>query len=191
MPTATFRFYEELNDFLAPDQRKRDFQVEIPPAATVEDLLLLVGVPAAHVDLILVNGRPADFHCAVQNGDRVSVYPVFERLDVSSVARLPGRPLRNPKFIADAGLEELAAAMKSKGFDVTSQVPMSAREVVQLSIQEDRILITTNTEIFATHEVTHAIIVKGSSIDELLAHVEAQLNLSPSQNSSGVRERRE
>jgi uncharacterized protein len=27
MVNATFRFYEELNDFLAPDRRKREFTV--------------------------------------------------------------------------------------------------------------------------------------------------------------------
>jgi len=35
------------------------------------------GVPHSDVDLLLINGESATFSHLVQDGDRVSVYPVF------------------------------------------------------------------------------------------------------------------
>ena len=36
MALATFRFYEELNNFLAPNRRKREFDYDCAQAATVK-----------------------------------------------------------------------------------------------------------------------------------------------------------
>jgi hypothetical protein len=59
------------------------------------------GVPHTEVDLILVNGRSVGFDHRLEDGDRVSVYPVFEALDVTPVVRLRPRPLREPRFVLD------------------------------------------------------------------------------------------
>lgn len=42
-------------------------------------------MPHTEVDLILVNGVSVGFDYRLQAGDRVSVYPVFESLDVGPV----------------------------------------------------------------------------------------------------------
>lgn len=39
MVTATFRFYEELNDFLAPERRKQEFTVPCARAATTKHMI--------------------------------------------------------------------------------------------------------------------------------------------------------
>ena len=41
-----------------------------------------LGVPHTEIDLILINGRSVDFTYILQDGDRVSVYPVFESLNI-------------------------------------------------------------------------------------------------------------
>ncbi len=51
------------------------------------DMLELLGVPPAQVELVLVNGEPGDFSCIVQAGDRISVYPEFCSLDISPLGR--------------------------------------------------------------------------------------------------------
>jgi hypothetical protein len=66
--TATFRFYEELNDFLAPDRRKREFTVPCARAATTKHMIEALGVPHTEVELILVNGESADFSRILQIG---------------------------------------------------------------------------------------------------------------------------
>jgi hypothetical protein len=91
--TAEFRFYEELNDHLPPHRRKRPFTVEFEGEPTVGELIAALGVPAAEVDLILVDGESADFEHRLTGGERVAVYPIFERFDITPTVRLPGRPL--------------------------------------------------------------------------------------------------
>src|SRR2546428_775045 len=102
MTVAVFRFYEELNDFLAPARRKQDFNLRCAEAATVKNAIESVGVPHTEVELILANGESVGWSYRVQDGDRISVYPMFECFDVAPLLRLRAAPLRDPLFIADA-----------------------------------------------------------------------------------------
>ena len=52
-----------------------------------------MGVPSDEVDLILVNGESVPFDYIIGEGDRISIYPIFESLDISSVTRLRDKPL--------------------------------------------------------------------------------------------------
>src|SRR5271169_546914 len=79
---ALFRFYEELNDFLPWQRRKRDFDYRCARGATVKNAIEALGVPHTEVELILVNGESVDFGYLVRDGDRISVYPKFEALDI-------------------------------------------------------------------------------------------------------------
>jgi hypothetical protein len=57
MVTATFRFYQALNDFLARDRRGRSFAAVCARAATTKHMIEALGVPHTEVDLVLVNGE--------------------------------------------------------------------------------------------------------------------------------------
>ena len=85
MQTVHFRFYEELNDFLPPKRRKRDFSIDWHAQNSVKDMIESVGVPHTEIDLILVNGKSVDFDYIVAPDDRISVYPVFEAFDISNL----------------------------------------------------------------------------------------------------------
>src|SRR5260370_42715290 len=85
---AEFRFYEELNDFLPEERRKRAFSVEIDRARSVKDAIESVGVPHPEVDLIIVDGVSVDFAHVLRGGERVAVYPMLERIDITPVLRL-------------------------------------------------------------------------------------------------------
>src|SRR5690349_15791231 len=61
MVTATFRFYAELNDFLAPEKRGRDFSSPCARAATTKHMIEALGVPHTEVELVLVHGESAGF----------------------------------------------------------------------------------------------------------------------------------
>ena len=53
-----------------------------------------MGVPHTEVDLILVGGDSVDFGYRLKDGDRISVYPIFEALDITPAVRLRPHPLR-------------------------------------------------------------------------------------------------
>ncbi len=74
MPKITFRFYEELNDFLPRHRRKADFEAVFKGKRSIKDMIESLGVPHTEVDLILVDGKSVDFNYILQNKDRVSVY---------------------------------------------------------------------------------------------------------------------
>src|ERR1700736_6891696 len=91
---AQVRFYAELNDFLSPQNRQRDLPYRCLVSPSVKDAIEALGVPHTQVDLILANGGPVDFGYRLTAGDRISVYPVFEALDISATNRLRPEPLR-------------------------------------------------------------------------------------------------
>lgn len=144
MNIAKFRFYEELNDFL-PERRKRvafDFNFEGNPA--VKDIIESLGVPHTEVDLIIVNGKSVAFGYYLKNGDVVSVYPVFENLDISNLTHLREKPLREPKFICDVQLGKLAKHLRMLGFDALYFNRISEKDVIRISNEEKRTILTRN-----------------------------------------------
>ena len=58
---ATFRFYEELNDFLQPDKRKCEFTYRFRDKPSIKDTIEANHVPHTEVDLIIVNGVSVGF----------------------------------------------------------------------------------------------------------------------------------
>src|SRR6188508_1186459 len=117
MVTATFRFYEELNDFLAPERRRREFACPCARAASAKHMIEALGVPHTEVELVLVNGETVGFEHPLRDGDRVSVYPQFEAFDVSPLLRVREHALRETRFVADAHLGGLAHLLRMTGFD--------------------------------------------------------------------------
>ena len=115
--TATFRFYEELNDFLAPEQRGREFACRCARSATTKHMIEALGVPHTEVELMLVNGASVGFERALGDGDRVAVYPKFEAFNVTPLLRVRESALRETRFVADAHLGGLAHLLRMTGFD--------------------------------------------------------------------------
>ena len=133
MPKAIFRFYEELNDFLPKYRKKTDFRADFAGKRSMKDMIEAMGVPHTEIDLILVNGISVDFAYILQDGDRVSVYPTFESLNIKNVTRLRKSPLRRTKFIADVNLGDIVKLMRTLGFDVHFDPSLSSREIIAIS----------------------------------------------------------
>lgn len=155
MKTATFRFYAELNDFLPPEKRQRVIPYMFRGSPAVKDAIEALGVPHVEVDLVIVDGRSMDFTYHLQSGDRVSVYPVFESLDIAPLVRLSGRPLRHTAFIADVHLRKLARLLRLLGFDTVYSNDMDDAEIVAQAVKNRRIILTRDRELLKHNAVTH------------------------------------
>lgn len=171
MSRATLRFYEELNDFLPPAQRKRDLDTPFDPPCPVRHLIELFGVPHTEVEIILLNGRSVGLNEPVPDGARISVYPLFESLDVTSLLRLRARPLRRIRFIADAHLGKLARHLRLLGFDTLFGNDPGDAELVRMSSQDGRILLTRDRRLLMRREVTHGCYVRDSDPFKQLVQV--------------------
>ena len=147
MPTATFRFYEELNDFLPEPRRKTDFEAPFSGKRSIKDMIEALGVPHTEIDLILVNGISVGFDYILKDRDRVSVYPVFESFNITHVTRLRKIPLRRNKFIADINLGNMVKYMRVLGLDVYYDTSISNREMIEISNAKNRIILTRSKKL--------------------------------------------
>lgn len=163
-----FRFYEELNDFLPAQRRKRDFQVGFKGRESVKDMIEALGVPHTEVDLILVNGKSVDFRCIIQDKDRISVYPTFESLDIRDVTRLREIPLRKTRFIADINIRDIVKYMRALGLDVYYDSSLSPREIIRISKRKNRTILTKSRKLLKFRDVTHGIFIRpGTTVEQI------------------------
>ncbi len=80
--------------------------------AIVSEAITSIGVPLSEVDLILVNSESVELRHKLKQGDYVSVYPVFESFDISSLISYRNEALRKTSFIADAHLGKLSKYLR-------------------------------------------------------------------------------
>lgn len=183
MAQATFRFYEELNDFLAPELRKTTFTHAFDRRASVKDMIESFGVPHTEVDLILVNGNSVDFHYIVGDEDRISVYPVFESLDISPLVRLRPKPLRHPKFVVDTNLGRLARYLRLLGLDCLYRNNFQDDELARLSSEQNRVLLTRDRALLQRKIITHGYFVRETTprlqVREVLLRFDLRRLLTP------------
>lgn len=171
------RFYEELNDFLAPALRKVSFDHAFDRRASVKDMIESFGVPHTEVELILVNGKSVDFSYIVNDGDRISVYPVFESLDVSPLVRLRPEPLRVPRFVIDCNLGRLARYMRLLGFDSLYRNDYSDKTIADIAQQENRIVLTRDRALLQHKIITRGYFVRAIKPREQVREVLLRLDL--------------
>jgi len=160
MKQASLRFYAELNDFLPSERRMTDIACPFHVSPSVRDLIESLGVPHTEVDLILANGESVGFDYAVRDGDRISVYPVFEALDIGPLARVRPEPLRNPRFVVDVHLGRLAAYLRMMGFDALYRNDASDEELARTASEEERILLTRDRGLLKRSAVTRGYFVR-------------------------------
>jgi uncharacterized protein with PIN domain len=154
LATITLRVYQELNDFLAPSRRGKEFELQVNGAPSVKDVVESVGVPHTEIDVILVNGESVGFGRTIRDGDRVAVYPQFEALDISPIVRLRPEPLRHPRFVLDVHLGRLAGYLRLYGFDVLYGAGLEDATLSSISAREERILLTRDRGLLKRKEVT-------------------------------------
>jgi hypothetical protein len=175
--SAEFRFYEELNDFLPGEHRKVSFRHIFCGTPSVRDTVQAIGVPHTAIDLILVDGHSVDFAHRLRGGERVAVYPVFERLDISPVIRMRPKPLRDTRFILDVHLGKLARYLRMLGFDTAYERERDDETIIDLSLEQKRIILTRDIGILKQSRVTHGYWVRHHQPLEQLQEVLLSLDL--------------
>jgi uncharacterized protein with PIN domain len=179
MYQIVLRFYEELNDFLPKERRKVRFAHTLTGKTSIKNVIESLGIPHTEVDLILVNQHSVDFAYVVQPGDDISVYPVFESFDISSITRLRATPLREIRFILDVHLGKLAVYLRFLGFDTLYRNDYSDETLAHISAEEKRILLTRDRNLLKRRIVTHGYYVRSTTPKQQLADILRRFQLSP------------
>ncbi len=173
----SLRFYAELNDFLPAELRKTPFDYPIAPTQSIKHLIEKLGVPHTEVEIILVNGCSVGFDYLPAAGDRISVYPMFERLDVTPLLKLRPEPLRDPRFVADAHLGKLARHLRLLGFDCLFFNDAGDDRLAEISVSERRILLTRDRALLMRREVTHGCFLHALNPQQQLEELINRLDL--------------
>jgi uncharacterized protein with PIN domain len=178
MVTATFRFYGELNDFLARERRDRAFPTPCARAATTKHMVEALGVPHTEVELVLVNGAPTGLDDILEDGDRVAVYPRFTTLDVADVARLEQRPPGRVRFVADAHLGGLARLLRMAGFDTIYRNTLHDAEIEAIALDEGRAVLTRDRELLKRRGIGYGCYVRALKAEAQLREVVDRFGLA-------------
>jgi uncharacterized protein with PIN domain len=137
-----------------------------------------LGVPHTEVELILVNGESVDFSRLIADGDRVSVYPKFETLDITPLLRVREHPLREPRFVADAHLGGLARMLRMAGFDTLYDNHFEDREIVAIAARDGRIVLTRDRELLKRRDVSHGCYLHAIKPEQQLREIFERLDLA-------------
>jgi uncharacterized protein len=180
LPDSTFRFYEELNDLIAPERRRREFTVPCARAATTKHMIESLGVPHTEVELILLNGASVGFDALLREGDRVAVYPKFEAFDITSLLRVRQQPLRDTRFVADVHLGSLARLLRMMGFDTLHDNGFADGEIARIAAAQSRIVLTRDRDLLKRRSITHGCYVHALRPQQQLREVFERLDLARS-----------
>jgi uncharacterized protein with PIN domain len=178
MTTAIFRFYARLNDFLPAERRGQAFSCSCAHAATTKHMIEALGVPHTEVALVMVNGQSVGLHRPIEDGDRIAVYPKFERLDISSLAPMQPLPNGRPRFVAEAHLGGLARLLRMAGFDTLYDNSYEDAAMVELANREGRVLLTRDRALLMHRAVTHGCYVHALKPEAQLRELYERLDLA-------------
>jgi uncharacterized protein len=179
MPHAFFRFYGNLNDFLPPSRRQVEFARYIKDRGSIKDAIEAVGIPHPEINLIVVNGESVSFDYLVQTGDRISVYPQFNTLDITAISQVQPPPLSEIRFVLDVHLGKLATYLRLLGFDSLYRNDYNDDELAQISSQEQRILLTQDRGLLKRSIVTYGYAVRSDNPEEQTVEILERFKLRP------------
>jgi uncharacterized protein len=183
MRQVCFRFYAELDELLPPTERGSCFVHGFDAAASVKDAIEALGVPHTEIGLILINGESADFSCRLNDGDRISVYPIFRSLDINPLTRVPPAFKGERCFVLDTHLGRLAAYLRMLGFDTLYRNDYHDEELARISANQQRTLLTKDRGLLKRSIVIHGYLVREArphhQMIEVLSRFDLFASISP------------
>lgn len=169
---ATFRFYEELNDFLPLDKKKVAFDYSFRANPAVKDVIEAIGVPHVEINLIRVNDQTVDFWYHLKNNDVVTVYGIQQKKEAKGI-----------KFILDVHLGKLAKYLRMCGFDTAYQNDYNDKIIIEISLEENRIILTRNIGLLKVKSVSNGYFIRSqdskAQLTEVLKHFDLYLAITP------------
>jgi hypothetical protein len=130
----------DLDFFLRSGARGQSIKRSVSERTSVKDVIESCGVPHPEVDLILVNGRPVDFHHIIASTVDIELYPVNTPITSFTEQRL--QVARHTRFVADGHLGTLGRDLRLLGFDVAYNPQAEDRQLLGIMESENRALLT-------------------------------------------------
>jgi len=147
---ARFEIPPELRFLLKRALRSGIFDYEFNGPQSAKHLVESLGIPHTEISFIRVNGESCSLHHQVKDGDCIQVFS--QSANNANNDRNPGEP----HFVLDGHLGRLAAYLRILGLDCLYRNDYTDPELVQISVNEGRILLTRDRRL-----LMHKTIQKG------------------------------
>ena len=175
---AEFRFYAELNDFLRPERRHQTVPYRFDGHPGIKDPIEALGVPHVEVAGIVVNGIAVGFDHPLQPGDHVAVYPAFADVAGAPPVQLREQPPRPGAFVVDVNLGRLARTLRLLGFDALFSNAYRDDEIVAISAEQARIVLTRDRRLLHAKAIVHGYWVRSILVAQQVEEVVRRFRLA-------------
>lgn len=168
------RFYGDLE----PLAGARELEAPVGDPRSVKDVVESLGVPHTEVGLLAVGGSAVGFDRLVGAGERIAVYPHLRAIDVAGAALTP-RPPEPRRFVCDVHLGTLTRRLRTLGFDTWYSRDADDAELSEVSVVQDRILLTRDRGLLMRRAVVHGYLPRAFDPGRQLHEVVDRFDLLP------------
>jgi uncharacterized protein len=178
MPVATFRFYDDTNDFLPPRLRNKPIEHPFDWKASIKDMIESLGVPHCEIEAIALNGHSIQFDQIVPENAKIEVYGKFESCPLITKFRLREPLTGTPRFILDTHLGRLASFLRMAGYDTLYRNDYDDSELAEISHIERRILLTRDIGLLKRSLVIYGRFIRETNPKRQIVEVLQRYNLT-------------
>ena len=167
MKVARFDFDHTLQPLLKRDLRGHPVEMLFRGSQSVKHLIESLGIPHTEIGPLTVNGSEIGIDYIAQNGDRIEVQPVAS-VDIKE----------EPRFVLDGHLGRLASHLRMLGLDCLYSNCYEDKELVDISIEDDRILLTRDRLLLMHKVITQGYLLRSLNTAEQFHEVAQRYNLA-------------
>ena len=160
MKTATFDLDPDLQVLLKHDLRGKPVNMGFQGAQSVKHLVESLGIPHTEIGMLAVNGKGIGTNYIVDDGDRIEVRGVT-----------PENLATEPRFVLDGHLGRLASHLRMLGQDCLYNNAYEDKELVQISVEEQRTLLTRDRLLLMHKVITQGYLLRSLNSNEQLNEV--------------------
>lgn len=160
MKNATFHFAPELLPLLKDELRGAPVTIHFRGAQSIKHLVESLRVPHTEIGQLRVNGDITEQSYIVQNGDRIIIQSVSNDELVD-----------DPQFVIDGHLGRLASHLRMLGLDSLYNNIYEDDELVDISVDQERILLSRDRLLLMRKVVTKGYLVRSMDSSEQLREV--------------------
>lgn len=170
--SAVFTFFGNLPELLVRQYRCGPAVYRFRENPAIKDPIEAMGIPHTEVDMIVANDKFVDFSYRLKDQDNISVYPVFSTIaSQSDSIHLAFHPNSPVKFILDVHLGKLARRLRLLGFDCLYRNDLDDAEILRISRDTARVILTRDLGILKHREVKYGYLVRHDLVDDQLRDV--------------------
>lgn len=168
MKIARFGFAPALQTLLKRDLRGQPVALRFQGPQSVKHLIESLGIPHTEIGPLTANGQAIGLEYIVHDGDRI---------EVRSVAPVTDEAME-PRFVLDGHLGRLASRLRMLGLDCLYENAYEDDELVRISVEERRILLTRDRLLLMHKVITQGYLLRSLNTIEQLHEVVQRYRLT-------------